>query len=103
MDASFGEEEQWTAENAEENAAAMEIENAAAMEIENAEEIQTNAAPPVPWYICSTTFFICICSLFYIWLIILFLTSRIIRGRGKKRPREEEIQEPSVQPSSDGL
>ena len=95
MDASFGEEEQWTAENTEENAVAMEIENAATMEIQNAEEIEANAVLPVPWYVCLT-FFICTCSLFYIWLIILFLSSRISRGRGKKRPREEEIQEPSV-------
>ena len=29
-------------------------ENAAAMEIENAEEIQTNAALPIPWYVCIT-------------------------------------------------
>ena len=31
VDALFGEEEQWTAENTEENAVAMEIENAATM------------------------------------------------------------------------
>ena len=58
MDASFGEEEQCTTENAEENAAAMEIENAAAMETENAEEIQTNAALPVPWYVCLKFFYV---------------------------------------------
>ena len=40
--------------------------------------------------------FLCICSLFYLCLIILFLSSRINRGGGKKRPREEEFE-------SDGL
>jgi hypothetical protein len=72
VDASFGEEERWTAANAEKNAAAMEIEdaeeNAAAMEIEDAEEnaatleIKENEVVPAPWYVfafieCSYPFF----------------------------------------------
>ncbi|KAM0833166.1 hypothetical protein ACQ4PT_064435 [Festuca glaucescens] len=46
VDASFGEEERWTAANAEENAAAMEIEDAE----ENAAilEIEANEAVPAP-------------------------------------------------------
>ena len=89
VEASFGEEERWTAANAEENAAAMEIEdaeeNAATLEIEANEEV------PAPWYVfafveCSYPF-VCICSLFYLWLIILFTSSR------EKRPRDEETEE----------
>jgi hypothetical protein len=60
VDASFGEEERWTAPNAEENAAAMQIEDAAA----NAArlEIEANEAVPAPWYVfafveCATLLF----------------------------------------------
>ena len=66
MDASFGEEERWTAANAAENAAAMEIESAE----ENAAtlENEANEAVPALWYVfafveCSYPF-VCICSLF---------------------------------------
>jgi hypothetical protein len=97
--ASFGEEERWTSANAEENAAAMEIENAE----ENAArlEIEANEVLPAPWYVfafveCSYPF-VCICSLFYLCLIILFVNSR------EKGPRDEETEETEVQPSSEGL
>jgi hypothetical protein len=74
------------------------------MEIEDAEEntatleIESNEAVPAPWYVfafieCSYPF-ICICSFFYLWLIILFITSR------EKRSIDEETE---VEPSSDGL
>ena len=82
MDASFGEEERWTTSNAEENAAAMETEDA----VENA------AANEASWYVfapfveCSYPF-VCICSLFCLWLIILFTSSR------EKRPRDEEAED----------
>ena len=82
VDASFGEEERWTAANAEENAAAMETEDA----VENA------AANEASWYVfapfveCSYPF-VCICSLFCLWLIILFTSSR------EKRPRDEEAED----------
>ena len=83
------------AANAEENAATMEIEdaedNAAAMESEDALLIEA------AMYVCAFPF-LCICSLFYLCLIIFFLSSR-----GKKRPREKETQENEVQPSSDAL
>jgi hypothetical protein len=89
VDASFGEEERWTSANAEENATAMEIEDAE----ENAarQEMEANEAVPAPWYVfafvqCSYSFFY-ICSLFYLWLIILFVSS----------------EETEVQPSSEGL
>ena len=51
----------------------------------------------------SPYLFLCICTLLYRWLIILFVSSRINGGRGQKRPREEETQETEVQPSSDAL
>ena len=55
MDASYGEEERWTAANAEENAAAMEIEdaedNAAAMESEDALLIEA------AMYVCAFPFY----------------------------------------------
>jgi hypothetical protein len=113
VEASFGEEERWTTANAEENATAMEIEdaegnaatleiedaeeNAATLEIEDAEEnaatleIEANEAVPTPRYVfafveCSYPF-VCICSLFYVWLVILFTSSR------EKRPRDEETEE----------
>ena len=91
MDASFGEEERWTAANAEENAAAMETEDA----VENAaaiEAVENAAANEASWYVfapfveCSYPF-VCICSLFCLWLIILFTSSR------EKRPRDEEAED----------
>jgi len=101
VEASFGEEERWTTANAEENATTMEIEdaegNATTLEIEDAEEnattiqIEANEAVPTPRYVfafveCSYPF-VCICSLFYVWLVILFTSSR------EKRPRDEETEE----------
>ncbi|KAE8788606.1 hypothetical protein D1007_37314 [Hordeum vulgare] len=76
VDASFGQEEQWAAANAEENAAAEENaislgENAAAQE--NAASLEENEATKVA------------------------ACSRIIRGTRQKRPSEEEN---SVEPSS---
>ena len=91
VDASFGEEERWTAANAEENAAAMETEDA----VENAaanEAVENAAANEASWYVfapfveCSYPF-VCICSLFCLWLIILFTSSR------EKRPRDEEAED----------
>jgi hypothetical protein len=91
VDASFGEEERWTTANVEENAAAMQIEDAARLEIE------ANEAVPAPWYVfafveCCYSF-VCICSHFYLWLIILFDSSR------EKGTTDEETE---VQPSSEG-
>jgi len=83
--ASFGEEERWTAANAEENAAAMEFEDAE----ENAATLQIEAAT---WYVfafvkCSYPF-VCICSLFYLWLIIPFYLSALGRkGLEMKKPK----------------
>ncbi|XP_073365844.1 uncharacterized protein [Aegilops tauschii subsp. strangulata] len=91
VDASFGEEERWTTANAEENAAAMETEDA----VENAaanEAVENAAANEASWYVfapfveCSYPF-VCICSLFCQWLIILFTSSR------EKRPRDEEAED----------
>jgi hypothetical protein len=74
------------------------------MEIEDAEEnaarleIEANEVVPTPWYVFAFVEccypFVCICSLFYLWLIILFVSSR------EKGPRDEETE---VQPSSEGL
>ena len=91
VDASFGEEERWTVANAEENAAAMETEDA----VENAaayEAVENAAANEASWYVfapfveCSYPF-VCICSLFCLWLIILFTSSR------EKSPRDEEAED----------
>ena len=57
VDASFGEEEQWAAANAEENAAAEE----------NATSLENEATEVAAWYVCNLSIF-CICSLFYRWL-----------------------------------
>ena len=91
VDASFGEEERWTAANAEENAAAMETED----EVENAaanEAVENAAANEASWYVFAPFVecgypFACICSLFFLWLIILFTSSR------EKRPRDEEAED----------
>ena len=70
VDASFGEEEQWVAANAEENAAAME--NAASLEDnvateDNATSLENESTEVAAWYVCNLSIF-CICSLFYRWL-----------------------------------
>jgi hypothetical protein len=70
-------------------------ENAATLKIE------ANEAVPASWYefafIECRYPFVCICSLFYLWLIILFIISR------EKIPRDEETKETEVEPSYDAL
>ena len=57
VDAAFGEEQRWTAANAEENAAAMAIEDATELENEAELENAANEAVPAPSYV-SLPFFI---------------------------------------------
>ena len=61
VDASFGEEEQWAAANAEKNAAAGENatsleENAAAEE--NASSLENEATEVATWYVCNVSIFL---------------------------------------------
>ena len=60
VDASFGEEEQWAAANAKENAAAEEnaasLEDNAAAE-ENAASLENEATEVAAWYVCNLSIF----------------------------------------------
>ena len=97
MDASFGEEEQWEATNAEENAAleqieANTVENEAAKQIgANSEENEvTELALPAAWYVCNNLpFFVHLFS-FHRCLIIFFLLDLAL---GKLEENERKGQE----------
>ena len=55
VDASFGEDEQWEAANAEENAASLE-DNAAAEE--NEASLENEATEVAAWYVCNLSIFL---------------------------------------------